>query len=174
MTPFLTELQASLLADASGANHQRWATHIVQNNIALMDIISVIDAPFPIGMRFSWMLGGIVQMDPQRVFPVITYLFTRREAIGIHNFERSLAKMFALAGVPEEIEGEAVEALFQWLMNPQLIVSTRIFAMAALEKLCDKHFELRNELKVVLEQIVLENAGSGSLEKKALAVLGKG
>ncbi len=172
MTPFISELQASLLADASGANHQRWATHIVQNDIALMDIISVIDAPHPIGMRFSWMLGGIVQMDPHRVFPVVAYLFTRRDEIKIHNFERSLAKMFALAGVPEEIEGEAVEALFQWLMNPQLIVSTRIFAMAAMDKLCSKHPELRNELKVVLEQIALEN--SGTLEKKALAVLGKG
>jgi hypothetical protein len=168
----LDQLRASLLTDASDRNLRQWGAHIIQNDIALMDLIALIHAEKKVATRFSWMLGGIVEADPQRVFPVITYLFTRRAEIVIQNFARSLAKFFALAGIPEEIEGEAVEALFQWLMDPKVLLSTRLFAMVALDKICLQHPELRHELQLVLERIVLEN--SGSLEKKALAILGKG
>ncbi len=169
MTPFLQQLHNSLLQDASDANLRQWGAQIVQQNLALADLIELIHAEKKVATRFSWMLGGIVERDPERVRPVIPYLFTQRKAILIHNFERSLAKFFALAGIPEEIEGEAVEALFQWLMDPKVLLSTRIFAMAALDRYCVQQPDLRHELQLVLERIVLEDGGS--LEKKARAIL---
>jgi hypothetical protein len=165
MNPLLNDLQTSLLEDASGANQLQWAKYIVQNDIALEGLASLIHAEKTIATRFSWMLGGIVQIDPQRVFPILPYLFHHRQEIGILNFERSLAKMFSLAGIPEEIEGEAVEALFQWLMDPKAILSTRVFAMEALHKVCKRHWELQHELKLVLETLIPQS--EGSLEKKA-------
>ncbi len=165
----IDQLGASLLADRNDANLKQWAAFIVQNDIALIDIIALIHAEHPIAMRFSWLLGGLCERDPQRVFPVVTYLFTTRDTITIQHFERSLAKMFYLAGIPPEIEGEAVDALFQWLLDPKAIISTRNFAMAALDKLCLKYPELRHELKVVLEELVLPPGGS--LEKKARKLL---
>ena len=169
MTPFLQQLHYSLLQDASDANLRQWGAHIVQQNLALVDLITLIHAEKKVATRFSWMRGGIVERDPERVRPVIPYLFTHRKEIVIQNFERSLAKFFALAGIPEEIEGEAVEALFQWLMDPKVLLSTRIFAMAALDRYCRQQPDLRHELRIVLERIVLENGGS--LEKKARAIL---
>jgi hypothetical protein len=169
MTPFIQQLHNSLLQDKSDANLRQWGAQIVQQNLALVDLITLIHAEKKVATRFSWMLGGIVERDPERVRPVIPYLFRQRKEILIHNFERSLAKFFALAGIPEEIEGEAVEALFQWLMDPKVLLSTRTFAMAALDKLCHKHPELKNELKIVLEELIQHN--EGSLEKKARKIL---
>lgn len=171
MTPFLTQLHSALAQDGSDANLRQWGAHIVQHDLALADLIELIHAEKKVATRFSWMLGGIVERDPQRLRPVMPYLFTQRKAILIHNFERSLAKMFSLAGIPEEIEGEVVEALFQWLMDPKVLLSTRIFAMAALDRCCKQQPELQHELRLVLERIVLENGGS--LEKKARAILGR-
>ena len=171
MTPFIDQLHDALLQDASDANLRQWGAHIVQQNIALTDLIALIHAEKKVATRFSWMLGGIVERDAARVRPVIVYLFTQRKEILIHNFERSLAKMFALAGIPSAIEGEAVEALFQWLMDPTVLLSTRLFAMAALDRYCVQQPELRHELQLVLERIVQEHGGS--LEKKAQAILGK-
>ena len=171
MNSILQQLQASLKDDASDLNLRGWGAYIIQNNIALLNLIELIHAEKKVATRFSWMLGGIVEIDPQRVFPVIVYLFSHRSAIEILNFERSLAKMFSLAGVPEEIEGEAVEALFQWLMDHKVLLSTRIFAMAALQKFCLKHPELKHELMLVLEPIATQN--TGSLQKKALEILAK-
>ena len=171
MTPFIQQLHNSLLQDKSDANLRQWGAQIVQQNLALVDLITLIHAEKKVATRFSWMLGGIVERDPERVRPVIPYLFRQRKAILIHNFERSLAKFFALAGIPEEIEGEAVEALFQWLMDPKVLLSTRIFAMAALDRYCVQQPELRHELRLVLERIVLENGGS--LEKKARTILSR-
>ncbi|HEX2898165.1 MAG TPA: hypothetical protein VHS96_00445 [Bacteroidia bacterium] len=172
MTPFISQLHAGLLQDASDANLRQWGAHIVENDLALADLLALIHAEKKVATRFSWMLGGIVERDPQRLRPVIPYLFTRRKEILILNFERSLAKFFALAGIPSEIEGEAVEALFQWLMDPKVLLSTRIFAMAALDRYCVQQPELRNELRLVLERIASDNGGS--LEKKAMGILGKG
>jgi hypothetical protein len=172
LAPFITQLQASLFADASDMNLRGWGKHIVQNDIALMDIVAVIHAEKKIATRFSWMLGGIAEMDPQRVFPVVTYLFSHRHEITIEHFERSLAKFFSLAGLPEEIEGEAVEALFQWLADHNATISTRFYAMIALDKFCRKQPELRHELRLILEEIAAHS--TNSLHKKALEILGKG
>jgi hypothetical protein len=171
MTPHIDQLRASLLADRNDANLRQWAAFIVQNDIALNDIIALIHAEHPIAMRFSWLLGGLCERNPQRVFQVVTYLFTVRNTITIKHFERSLAKMFYLAGIPPEIEGEAVDALFQWLQDERSSISTRTFAMMALDKFCLQQPELRHELEVILAQIAQQN--TGSLEKKALVILGK-
>ena len=82
---------------------------------------------------------------------------------------RSLAKFFYLAGIPEEIEGEAVSDLFDWLGDPKMNVSTKTFALLALQEPVKKHPGLKAELKAVVEDQV--NRTSVSFAKKASKLL---
>lgn len=169
MTPLLNEISISLKNDGSDANCRKWASHIIQNNLAIMDLVELIHNEHPVAMRFSWVLGCICELAPGVVYPAINYFFSKRGEIQIPNFNRSLAKMFFLSGVPDEIEGEAADALFRWLQDPVSNVSTKTYTLSALNKLTIKHPELKNELKMVVEEQLYKN--SSSFEKLAMKVM---
>jgi hypothetical protein len=167
------QLSRSLKEDNSDDTLKRWAKHIIEHNIAILDLKQLIHEAHPVGMRFSWMLGGICESAPAHIFPAITYFFTQRENIAIKNFNRSLAKMFYLCGIPTEIEGEAVNAVFDWLQDAHSDVSTKRFALLALYTYTEKHPEFSHEFKSTLETTLAKQNLSASFTKLAQHYLEK-
>ncbi len=153
MKPLLETLSTSLKEDGSDANLKRWIAFIIENKIALTDHIALIYAEYPIALRFSWMLGGMCEIEPEIVAPIVPYLFRQRQDIEIPHFNRSLAKFFYHCGIPDELEGEATDALFKWLGDPASNVSTKRIALLALVKLSKKYPELVSELKLMIEEL---------------------
>src|SRR5688572_13229585 len=160
MTFQLKQLSDSLKKDGSDKNLRAWAKYIVENNIALADLTGLLDSEKPIPMRFSWLIGGLCELKPEVVFPAIPYFFSKRHAIQFPNFDRSLAKMFYLAGIPESLEGEAIDELFGWLMDANISVSTKHYALLALYNFTNKHPELRQELITVIEDQLDKNSAA--------------
>jgi hypothetical protein len=151
----------SLQTDSTDANRKKWANHIIENKIDLSDLVELIHTEYPVGIRFSWMLGYLCEIKPEVVYPTISYFFNHRNEINIPNFNRSLAKLFYLSGVPDELEGEVVTALFNWLQDPKSNITTKRNSILALDMISYIHPDLRNELKIVLEE--MQHTSSGSL-----------
>jgi hypothetical protein len=171
LTALAEKLSSSLVENDTELNRKQWASYIIDNNIALMDLVSILDKDRKAAMRFIWLVGGLCELKPEIVFPAIGYFYSRKNNIPFSNFDRSLAKMFWYAGIPEDIEGEVVDDLFRWLMNPAITVSTKNFALSALYHLTTKHVELKNELKIVLEDQLGKN--TASFDKRAEKILEK-
>ena len=171
MSDLVNKISISLIEDNTDVNRRRWAGYIIKNKIKVKDLFELIHQENPVAIRFSWILGGICEIAPDVVYPGIPYFFLKRHQIKIANFNRSLAKMFWLCGVPEKIEAEAIDELFKWLLDAKTIVTTKTYALFALDKLTEKHKELKNELKVVIEDQLGKN--TASFDKHAIAVLKK-
>ncbi|MFT3910766.1 MAG: hypothetical protein QM737_15215 [Ferruginibacter sp.] len=171
MKALINKISISLKKDGSDKNCRAWANFIVKNKIAITDLHPLIHAEHPVAMRFSWLLGGICESNPKLVYPSIIYFFSNRDKIEILNFNRSLAKMFCYCGVPDEIEGEAMDNMFKWLSDPKSIVSTKNFAMSALYNFTIKYPELKNELRTIIEEQLDKN--SLSFQKQARKLLEK-
>jgi len=165
------QLSFSLKENNSGANRKKWAARIIENQINLVDLVELIHAEYPVAMRFSWLIGDLCEQKPELVFPTISYFFSARDQIKIKNFDRSLAKLFWLSGVPSEIESEVIDELFKWLHDPKITVSTKNYSLFALQKLTVIHPELKNELRIVIEDQLGKN--SSSFEKRAGVILGE-
>jgi len=165
----ISKISESLKNSGADATCRSWANYIVENDIPATELTELIHAEYPVAMRFSWVLGGICETAPQQVFPAITYFFNQRTEIDIPNFNRSLAKMFALAGIPAEIESEAIDALFKWLSDKKSNVSTKSYAMLALQRVVAKYPEFKNELEVAIEEQLQHN--SESFKKRAKKIL---
>jgi hypothetical protein len=157
MSSVKDKIHLSLKTDGSDATLRKWVSYIVERKIPLPDLQDLIHAEKPVAMRFSWLLGGICELQPSVVYPSVTYFFSKRHEIQIVNFNRSLAKMFWLAGVPLEIEGEAIDEMVKWLLDPKTIVSTKAYALSALYELTHKYPELKNEIKLVIEDQLDKN-----------------
>src|SRR5437870_5093005 len=98
MTSLINEISTSLKKENTNENRKNWVWYIMENNIAIMDLVKLIHYKYPVAIRFSWVLEGICDWKPNIIYPSITYFFSKRNEIQIPNFNRSLAKMFYYAG----------------------------------------------------------------------------
>lgn len=163
------QLRLSFKEDDSDANLRKWARFIAENDIDLNDLLSLLDEDRFTAMRFLWLTGGLVEFNPERVAPVVASFFSKRHTVNVPNYDRSLAKFCWLAGIPEVIEGEVTDALFQWILDPKISTSTKSFAVLALYKQTQKYPELTNELQIVIEDQLHKNGSS--FEKRAGKIL---
>lgn len=152
------QLTASLQADRTEINLKRWAQHVIKNKIPLMDIAHVVTGEKAAATPFIWMVGGLCESNPEIVSPAVGYFYSKRHDVQIINFNRSLAKMFWLAGVPKKIQGEAIDDMFKWVLDAKVVVSTKNYSLLALHKLSHQFPELKNELKIVIRDQMGKNS----------------
>ena len=72
---------------------------------------------------------------------IISTLFTKRP----------LPHFGSIVGVPPENEGRAIDLLFQWLLSADTNVTIKSRSLWVLLKLTKKYPELKNELKLCLQ-----------------------
>jgi hypothetical protein len=159
------QLRLSFKEDDSDGNLRKWARFITENDVDIQDLLGLIDEDRFTAMRFLWLMGGLVEIDPKRVAPMVPYFFEKRHTITVPNYDRSLAKFCWLAGIPEEIEGEVTDALLQWILEPKISTSTKSFAVLALFNQTKKYPDLKTELRIVIEDQLDKNGSS--FEKRA-------
>lgn len=151
-------LGTSLKAENTSVDRERWARYIIENKISLIELAkALLYAEKVISMRFMWLVGHICDLDPRFIFSSIPYFFSVRKDIKILNYERSLAKLFCLSGIPSEIEGEAINEMLFWLTDAQVNVSTKSYCVKALYQLSEKYPEMKNELKLVARDQLTKN-----------------
>jgi hypothetical protein len=166
---FKEKLQQSLKADDSEANRRRWQASIIERKTDMRTLMPLLDEDRFTQMRFLWLTGGLVETAPEIVRPVVADFFAKRHTIAVPNYNRSLAKFFWLAGIPEELEAEATDELFGWILDAKTTTSAKSYAVLALHRLTEKYPELKNELKIVIEDQLRKNGTS--FEKRAGKVL---
>lgn len=169
MANILIQLSTSLKADRSDTNIRRWGRYVIDNNIALESLLPILGHEKRVATGFIWMVGGICELAPTVVLPCVSRFYAMRHEVPIVNYDRSLAKMFWLAGVPAEIEGEVIDQLFKWLLGSNITVTTKNYSMFALYKLCGQYPELKNELKITLEDQLDKN--TADFKKRGMKML---
>lgn len=152
ISKLIDRISRSLNEENSEVNRKYWSNFLITTQVKLDDIKAIIHHPHPIGIRFSWMLGNLCELKPEMLAPVFPYLFSNRNNIQIPNFNRSLAKMCFYVDLPEQLEGEIMSALFEWLVDPKTIVTTKHFCLKALYKLSLKYPAIKSELKLTIEE----------------------
>lgn len=154
----LQELKASLLEDRYSENRQTWAKYLVDNQVNMQDLLCLLDEKHPIAMYFSWVLGDVLVLQPERIFPIIPYCFELRDKMPFPGFKRSIAKMLAVAGVPKDLEGIVVDELFKWILDLKMPVAVKVHSLETIYNLTIKYPELKEELLDVIEDQLDKNS----------------
>lgn len=170
-TLLIEEMAQSFHKEKTSGPVTYWSKYVLENKIGLKELLPLLHREHTVGMRFAWMIGTLCEMEPEVVRPVSKYLYENRDKVHFPNFDRTLAKVFYLVGVPPEIEGEAIDSLFRWMESPDIGISIRRFALLALIEVTKTYPELKEELKLILES-QLDNS-QPTYRKLALQVLGK-
>lgn len=164
---FYRELESSL-PKSTEEQRQIWASIIIDRDIDLKDLSSLLFCEKKVATRFLWMLSGIGIMKSVKLFEALPFLLELSGKLD-PVYQTAFANYWLIAGVPPENEGQAIDLSFQWLMDANVTVTIKSRALFVLFKLTEKHPELKNELALCLEDQMDKH--SKDFRKRALKVL---
>lgn len=130
-TVLMDELK-SLLQASDATLRKHWASRIIDEKIPVLSLMGLLHGHEKTAQRFTWLIGDLLDADPDVVKPVMPMLFEMRDKMPFPGMERTVGKCFWYAGVSDELAAEAIPQLFDWLSHDSFVVSIKHYAAKAL------------------------------------------
>jgi hypothetical protein len=120
------------------------------------------DEEWRICQRAAWAVGLLGETQPQLVEPYLEKMLqmvstAKHDAI-LRNTMRVLRNM---PEIPDNIVGLAADVSFRFLEDPSVPIAIRSFSMRVLAKICQKEPDLKNELRLMIEDILVHDKAPG-------------
>ena len=157
------------LGKSDGTMRKRWALQIAEEDLPLAAFLPILNEAPPTSTRFAWFLSGLGEVAPKKLYAALPAMFESRNDTALPNFERAFVTYWHLAGIPAEHEAAAVEISFQMLSSATLGVHSKTCALRLLEGLVKTYPDLKQELKLILEEEKERN--TPSFKKRAEKLL---
>ena len=134
----------------------------------LMDIF--LDSDKELVKRAAWVMGHSGVKQPRLAYKHFEALIEKIKEPQIGDaFKRNTLRMWQFMDVPEEYIGEVADICFDLLMSMKEAVAIKVFAMTVLANIVQKIPELKNELRLLIEdQMPYGSAGFKSRGRKIL------
>lgn len=160
------------LAASSFAERRIWAKQITAQPDTLGKLLPLLLGEKKTAYRFSWLLSDVGEADKDVLRSELPYLFDNRDKVTAPGFEQQFVKYWRICGVPEAHKGEAIDLMFSYLVNPKVNTHIKTITLTVLHSLCNEYPELKNELKLCIEdQIEHSSTSFKKTANKILSVL---
>ena len=139
------------LARSVSVDRKAWARQIVDDDVPLISLLSLLHGEEKTAQRFMWLIGDVCELDPARVETCIEVLFDQRDQMPFPGMQRSVSKWLGLTNVPTVVERAAVDQMFAWLKSDQACIASKSYSAKALFQLVEQNriqpARLKNALK---------------------------
>ncbi|MDF3026029.1 MAG: hypothetical protein K0S23_336 [Fluviicola sp.] len=166
-TEFYKELE-SVLPTSLGDQRKIWVASIIEKNIDIRDLASLLNGEYKVASRFLWLLSEIGLARPDKLFAALPFLLDFTDNMN-PVYKTSFANFWLIAGIPPENEGKAIDMSFQWLLSNETNVTIKSRSVLVLFKLTKKYPEIKEELKLCLEDQM--DKYSNDFRKRAVKIL---
>jgi hypothetical protein len=138
---------------------------------ALIDIF--LEGPYRISQRVSWPMTYCAEKHQHVVRPHLkTLLNYLKKPEADNTIKRNTIRLLQFIDIPRALEGTIAERCFGYLQTRSEPIAVRVFAMTVLSRICEKNPELKQELKILIEdEMPFGSAGFRSRGKKILKKL---
>ncbi len=132
------------------------------------------EGPFRLTQRAAWPLTICVEKWPYLLDPHFKTLLNFLHDPHVHDaFIRNTFRLLQYVDVPKRFQGEVADHCFRYLQDRKVAIAIRVFSMTVLNNITRGQPELRNELKLILEdQILQSSAAFRSRGRKVLKEIG--
>lgn len=124
--------------------------------------------------RAAWILSYVAQKHPELMQPHLPAMVKRMEDSGIPvAVKRNVTRLLQFQPIPPALHGLVMHHCFEMLANPEETIAVRAFSMTVLAKLAKEYPDIRNEIRLVLEDELQHQPSPGfaSRAKKVLKML---
>lgn len=158
--------QAQKIADWIGTDPERFSVLIRH----------MLEDEYRISQRAAWVVTHVLERHPHLVRPHLERMVHHLRNPDQHDaVRRNTLRALQYVDLPEALWGEVADIGFQYLADPNEPVAVRIFAMSVVWNICRNVPELKQELKLIIEdQWDHATAGFRSRGRKILREISKG
>jgi hypothetical protein len=130
---------------------------------------------YRVSQRAAWSVSWAARKKPKMVMPHLKAIVAQLHKKNVHDAViRNAVRVLEAIDIPEELQGEVMNACFGFIEDPSTAVAIKAFSLTTLFNLSKLYPEIRPELKLVIEERWdHETAAFRSRGKKILAALNK-
>jgi hypothetical protein len=133
-----------------------------------------LEDEYRVTQRLAWVIRFVHLKNPHLLQPHFETLVAQLRKPVHDAVKRNVLGLFEDIKIPVELHDELVDICFNFLLNPQEAIVIRIFSMTILYQICQDIPELRNELKLIIEDNLEHgSAGFNHRGKKILSFISK-
>ncbi|MEO6283640.1 MAG: hypothetical protein ABIN80_02685 [Dyadobacter sp.] len=132
----------------------RIATYACTSDAAFKELMHCfLSDDFRLAQRAAYSVSIGSKQKPAAIQPYIGVLVSQLKRTGIHDAViRNSARVLEDISIPEEFHGELMDACFALVQNRQTAIAIRAFSLTILFNLCKIYPEIKNELRVIIEE----------------------
>lgn len=136
----------------------------------LMDLF--LKGDYRVTQRSAWAISCCAEHHPFLVIPWLRAMIKKMQEPGVHiAVKRNVLHILERIDIPLPLLGSVVTICFEELGNPNSAIAVRVYSMSILLKVAERERDLRNEVRLMIEQ-ALPNAGP-AVQARAKKVLRK-
>ena len=166
-------MEEELLRDHSKQNIERMANQIGDDPAQFGHLMDIFFHGSNRATHFSaHLLGKCCDLHPHLILPHLGKMIDLLDEDVHDSLKRNILRTMQFIDVPEEHWDKTVQYCFELLQSKKEPVAVKVFGMTVLANLCEKLPELKNELRIIIEdQMPYGSAGFKSRGSKILKKL---
>lgn len=168
------DIRVALATEHSRRNAERVAAFAGSDPAHFRVLMACVleNAPI-IAQRASYSMSIAVEADPPLITPYLKELVTALDRPSHEAVKRNTIRILQFCELPVPLRGRILNAVLSRIHDAQCSIAQRAFAITVALRLARLYPELANELRPLLEGVLLQRPSPGirSRAKKALAVL---
>ncbi|MEQ8244521.1 hypothetical protein [Fulvivirga sp.] len=135
-------------------------------------MILFFDTEYRVTQRAAWVVSHCADKYPELIEPYIEPMILNLKKDITVAVQRNTLRVLQEKEMPNTIIGDAADICFKILESAKEPIAVKVFAMTLLANICKKVPELKNELKILIEdQLPYGSAGFKSRANKILKKL---
>lgn len=166
-------MKEELLGNLSKQNLERLASKIGDDEEQFAELMEIFFAgPYRITQWSAQLISKCCDHHPQLILPYLGRMIDLLATDAHDAVKRNIVRTMQFVDIPEVHWDKTVEYCFRLLQSRTEPIAVKVFAMTVIANLCEKLPEIKNELRIVVEdQLPYGSPGFVSRGRKVLAGL---
>ena len=155
------KIREEILKEHSRTQAEKIASYIGNNEIRFAELMELFFGnTYRVTQRAAWIVSICTERNPFLIEPFLSKMVNNLEREVHDAVKRNTLRIFQSIELPKKLWGKTANICFRFLIDADEPIAVKVFAMTVLSNICIYEPELKNELKLVLED-QLENASAG-------------
>lgn len=125
--------------------------------------------------KASWAAIHTADKKQELLNPWIQKMILHLKTCPHHSVRRNFLRLFENITIPENYRSELLDICYQFLLSTKETIAVRVFSMTVIYNITRLHPDLKNELQLVIEQLLIHEKAPAmqSRGKRTLKLLSK-
>jgi len=169
-------IKKEILKEHSKKQGQKVARYISDDKARFKELMGYfMGNDYRLTQRAACVMNEVLILYPEMIFPYLekaVLLLDKPVHVAV---KRNLLRIMQFIRIPEVLHGRTVESCFKLIYSPEEPLAIKVFSMTVICNLTKIHPELKNELKITVEELMKKDSSPAiqSRGKKTLATLEK-